>query len=198
MIRWGIFASGEGTNLQNVLDLEGSGKLPNQQISCVHVDRPCRAELRAKTAHKAILHLSSKAEDYEIQLLNFLRIHNVDRIFLLGYMRVLKASFLKAWSKPIINLHPSLLPAHKGLRAIERAFEAGDAELGVSLHEVTEILDSGRLLLQLKWSRPKAASLTEIENKIHQLEYEVVRQYLIDLDTQEARRLGSRHGESGV
>ncbi len=182
-IRWAVFASGNGTNLQNFLNLEKQGMLPTQEIALVHVDRPCRAQDRAQLFNKAIVFKSSKDPDYTPALLERLNLEQIDRIFLLGYMRILKPDFLKAFSKPIINLHPSLLPKHRGLDAIRKAYEAGDEELGVSIHEVVEELDAGPILHQAKLVRNPNESLEELTERLHQLEYQSVRDYLLSLES---------------
>lgn len=73
----------------------------------------------------------------------------IDKIFLLGFMRLLPASFLQKWQGRIFNLHPSLLPLYPGKNAIEKSYEAGDA-MGVSIHHVITEMDAGRVVLQKK------------------------------------------------
>jgi len=180
-IRWAVFVSGEGSNLQNFLDLESFG-LKRNEIVAVHADRGCRAIERARRSGKNILISSSKDPSYEEQLVDFLQKCKVDRIFLLGYMKILSGRFLSLWNKPIVNLHPSLLPKYPGLHAIERAFHAKEAELGVSLHEVTGRLDDGPLLRQLRFTRKGRESLAMVEEEVHCWERQIVRDYLFDLE----------------
>ena len=71
-----------------------------------------------------------------------------DWICLAGYMAVLSAAFVTRFAGRIINIHPSLLPAHKGLHTHQRALDAGDARHGASVHIVTPALDDGPLILQ--------------------------------------------------
>jgi phosphoribosylglycinamide formyltransferase 1 len=70
---------------------------------------------------------------------------SIDAIFLLGFMRIVPASFIERWEGRILNLHPSLLPSFPGLKSIERAVEA-DAPCGVTIHEVVAQVDAGPLL----------------------------------------------------
>jgi formyltetrahydrofolate-dependent phosphoribosylglycinamide formyltransferase len=77
-----------------------------------------------------------------------LRRHEVELVALAGYMRLLSAEFIQAWQGRILNVHPSLLPAYKGLDTHRRAIEAGEAQAGCSVHLVTESLDGGPVLAQ--------------------------------------------------
>ncbi|MEO1306968.1 MAG: phosphoribosylglycinamide formyltransferase [Pseudomonadota bacterium] len=73
-----------------------------------------------------------------------------DFICLAGFMRIFSADFVGQWSGRLLNIHPSLLPRHKGLNTHARAIEAGDAEHGCSVHQVTPALDDGPVLGQAK------------------------------------------------
>ena len=77
-----------------------------------------------------------------------LRRHGVELVALAGYMRLLSGPFIRAWEGRILNIHPSLLPAYKGLDTHRRALEAGENQAGCSVHLVTEALDDGPVLAQ--------------------------------------------------
>jgi formyltetrahydrofolate-dependent phosphoribosylglycinamide formyltransferase len=79
-----------------------------------------------------------------------LREHDVEVVALAGYMRLLSPGFIRAWEGRILNIHPSLLPAYKGLDTHRRALEAGEIWVGCSVHLVTEELDGGAVLAQAK------------------------------------------------
>jgi phosphoribosylglycinamide formyltransferase-1 len=149
----------------------------------VHADRPCRAIERAQEYGIPTWVQSPKADGYLTNTLEKLEQARIDRIFLLGYMRVLNADFLAAVSRPVLNLHPSLLPAYRGLRAIERAYEAGEPWVGVSIHEVTAELDAGPLVAQAKIERNAQESLDSLILRVHELEYALVREYLLSLES---------------
>jgi formyltetrahydrofolate-dependent phosphoribosylglycinamide formyltransferase len=87
---------------------------------------------------------------YEAAIDDALRAAGVQTIALAGYMRLLSPAFVAAWRDRIVNIHPSLLPAYKGLDTHERAIAAGDAEAGCSVHVVTEELDAGSVLAQAR------------------------------------------------
>jgi formyltetrahydrofolate-dependent phosphoribosylglycinamide formyltransferase len=103
-----------------------------------------------------------------------LRRHRVEVVALAGYMRLLSPEFIHAWEGRILNIHPSLLPAHKGLDTHRRAIEAGDLVAGCSVHIVTQALDDGPVLGRAEVRiRPRdtpdtlAARVLEEEHKLY-------------------------------
>lgn len=90
-----------------------------------------------KPAHEAAIDAQLRAWDTQI-------------VCLAGFMRVLTGDFVEAWKGRIINIHPSLLPAHKGLNTHARALAAGDAEHGASVHHVTAGIDEGPVIAQAR------------------------------------------------
>lgn len=88
--------------------------------------------------------------DYEAAIDGALRDAGVETIALAGYMRLLSDWLVGQWRDRIVNIHPSLLPAYKGLDTHARAIAAGDAEAGCSVHVVTEELDAGSVLAQAR------------------------------------------------
>ncbi len=87
---------------------------------------------------------------FEAELTKALVAHTPDIICLAGFMRVLAPNFVNQWQGQILNIHPSLLPKYKGLNTHARALEAGDAEAGCSVHQVTAELDGGPILGQAR------------------------------------------------
>ncbi|MBN8555253.1 MAG: hypothetical protein J0L93_07405 [Deltaproteobacteria bacterium] len=184
MIRWAVFVSGEGSNLQHFLNLE-KFSLKQNKIVCVIADRECRAVERAKKSKKKTA-VIEPGPAFSKQVLKFLKAEKVDAIFLLGFMRILKPDFLATFQKPIVNLHPSWLPHYKGKDAIQKAYEAEEDFMGVSLHHVVAEVDAGEILRQISFpvknsdgSRP---SLSEITERTHEFERKIVSDYLFDLE----------------
>ena len=87
---------------------------------------------------------------HEAALMEKLREAGADLVCLAGYMRILTPGFTGAWEGRMLNIHPSLLPKYKGLHTHARALEAGDAEHGCTVHEVTAALDGGPILGQAR------------------------------------------------
>ena len=89
-------------------------------------------------------------EEFDAALQATLKTHKIDIVCLAGFMRIFTAGFVDAWSGKMLNIHPSLLPKHKGLHTHQAAIDAGDAEAGCTVHMVTPDLDSGPILGQTK------------------------------------------------
>lgn len=158
MSRWAVFISGRGSNLQALIEI-----MPEIDISlCVSSHLKVAGVLRARRAGIPVMKIETKLGELEWK-----RIHQelvqrrIDKIFLLGFMRLLPASFLEKWQGRIFNLHPSLLPQHMGKNAIENSHQAGDA-MGVSIHHVIAEMDAGRVLLQKKILEKSAVSKHEM------------------------------------
>lgn len=181
-MRWAVFVSGTGSNLQNFLDLERKRILKKHRIVLVVADRPCPAIDKAKRAKKEVWIQSPKSEGFSKALLKALKAQRVDAIFLLGYMRILSEDFLKSWKKRIVNLHPSWLPQYPGLNAIERAVQADEDFLGVTLHEVVPEVDAGPILRQISFPRDRSLSLESLTEQVHAYERKLVTEFLLDLE----------------
>ena len=140
-MRLGVMCSGNGTNFQNIVtnyDLK-----EHEVVLMIHNTKECGAAKKA--AKYGIPHVRIPHKD-EDKMVEMFKAWNVDLIILAGYMRVLKDP--DAFSAPIINVHPSLLPKYKGLHAVEQALESGDRITGCTVHMVTKELDSGKILMQ--------------------------------------------------
>lgn len=95
-------------------------------------------------------HEGMAREDFDALLDAALRDHDVELVALAGYMRLLSDAFVAKWEGRLLNIHPSLLPEHKGLDTHRRALVAGDEYAGCSVHLVTTDLDSGPVLAQAR------------------------------------------------
>jgi phosphoribosylglycinamide formyltransferase-1 len=96
-----------------------------------------------------------------------------DFIVLAGYMRILSAAFVRAFEHRILNIHPSLLPAYKGLDTHQRALDNGESRHGVSIHLVTAELDDGPILLQGSYPIEAGDSAADLQAKGHRLEHQM-------------------------
>ena len=117
---------------------------------------------------------SISAQEYHSQLLAAVQGYEFDLMVLCGYMKILPASFLQAIKVPIINLHPSLLPQHKGLGAIERSFNDNNRYGGVSVHFVSEEVDSGDIIDQRKIDKTKTPTLAAYTKQVKFAEFELL------------------------
>lgn len=147
-----VLASGRGSNLQAVLDAIVSGRLDAQVVG-VFSDKPDADALQRVPAP---LRWAARPRDftsrdaYELALGDAITTCQPDWILCAGYMRILGADIVNRFAGRMINIHPSLLPRHKGLHTHQQAIDAGDCEHGASIHLVTAELDAGAVLAQAR------------------------------------------------
>ena len=144
--RFAVLASGSGTNLQALLDA-----YPDELVVVAGDRKGAFAFERARLAGVPIEHVDPAGfmsrEDYDRELAERVAAHDVSLVVGAGYMRVLSPAFLERFPA-ILNVHPSLLPEFRGLRAVHRALEAGVRETGVTVHFMVEEVDAGPIVAQ--------------------------------------------------
>ena len=144
----GILISGRGSNMMALVENAGDA----YEVVVVASDKPDAPGLAwARERGVPTFALSPKGigkPAYEAAITGALREAGADIVALAGYMRLLSNEFVAEWRGRIVNIHPSLLPAYKGLDTHQRAIDAGDSEAGCSVHIVTEELDAGEVLGQ--------------------------------------------------
>jgi phosphoribosylglycinamide formyltransferase 1 len=140
----GVLVSGEGTNLQALVD----AGLP---IVAVASNRHDASALRRVPGIPTAVFELENYESREVRdtaMAEWLRSHRVRLVVLAGYMHLLTAPFLDRFASAVVNVHPSLLPAFPGAHAVEEQLAAGVTESGASVHIVDEGIDSGPVLAQ--------------------------------------------------
>ena len=150
--RLAVLASGRGSNLQCLLDAIAADQL-HAQIVGVFSDKPAAAALD-KVAPEQRWARSPKdfadREAFDDALADALAASQPDWILCAGYMRILGAAFVQRFNGRLINIHPSLLPLHKGLHTHAQAIAGGYAEHGASVHFVVPELDAGAVIAQAR------------------------------------------------
>jgi len=153
-VRVAVLISGRGSNMLALSEYKRRDPDRHYEIVLVASNVPAARglvlakRLGIKTWSKPHRGLSREAFDSALDAV--LLEHKVELIALAGYMRLLSAGFVDKWEGRILNIHPSLLPLHKGLDTHQRAIMAGDEHGGCSVHLVTAELDSGPVLAQAK------------------------------------------------
>ncbi len=145
--RLAVLISGSGTNLQAIIDAIQSGQL-QAEVAVVLSNCTTAAGLqRAIRAGIPTLTLDHRSypdrSGFDQAMIDELDRFQPDTVVLAGFMRILSTGFVRHYHGRLINIHPSLLPRHKGLHTHRRALEAGDSEHGCTVHFVTEELDGG-------------------------------------------------------
>ena len=154
-LRIAVLVSGSGSNLQVLIDAMQAGALPIEIIGVISNREDAYAITRAKDAGIEVAVLSHVESGKRMGIKTFekhataqLEVWQPDLVVLAGFMRVLSADFIDNAPAPMINLHPSLLPAYKGLDTHTRVLCSGEREHGCSIHVVTAELDAGQVLSQ--------------------------------------------------
>jgi phosphoribosylglycinamide formyltransferase-1 len=150
--RLGVLISGRGSNLQAIIDAVRDRRL-DATIAVVVSDRADAAGLvRARHAGIDAIHLNPRdhadRHAYDSAIVEMLRQHQVGLVCLAGFMRLVGRPLLDAFPNRILNIHPSLLPAFRGLDAQRQALEHGVRVSGATVHFVVEELDAGPIVLQ--------------------------------------------------
>ena len=168
--RWAIFISGTGSNLHAMIDLRDYVDI----ALVVSSKAQAPGLLKAKRAGIPTLVLDSKI-NWTILHQELIK-YRVQRIFLLGFMKLLPEDFVKLWEGKMLNVHPSLLPLHPGLKSIEKAFAKKDP-IGVTVHEVTREMDAGQKVFQKRLADISYdIPLEAVEQMVHLAEHRLVRE----------------------
>jgi phosphoribosylglycinamide formyltransferase 1 len=172
-----VLASGAGTNLQALLDrVHGRNGV---RVVAVASDKPgARALQRAEAAGVPVA--AFPASDFadraarDSAIAGWLASRETELVVLAGYMQLLSPDFLERFQGRVINVHPALLPAFPGLRAVEQALEYGVKVFGVTVHFVDEGMDSGPVILQRAVELPDASSPEEVMRHLQPIEHELL------------------------
>jgi phosphoribosylglycinamide formyltransferase 1 len=176
-VKVGVLASGAGTNLQAILDrLHGRGDV---EVVAVGSDMPAAEALR-RAERAGVPARAFPAEDYpdralrDAAMADWLVERGVALVVLAGYMRLLAPGFLARFPQRVINVHPALLPAFPGVRAIEQALAYGVKVFGVTVHFVDDGVDSGAIIFQRAVELPTAREPGEVREALRPLEHDLL------------------------
>lgn len=194
-----VFASGSGSNFEALVQHSQLQSWPTT-ISMLIVDRPgAKAIERAKRLQIPVHVLSPKdfstKEDYEAAILRLLNENQIEWIVLAGYLRIIGSTLLDCYEGRIVNIHPSLLPAFPGLRAIQQAWEYGVKVTGVTVHFVDAGLDTGPIIAQKVVSIEETDTLSSLTEKVHAVEHELYAACVYQVITGQIQFHSSNHGE---
>ena len=165
----GVLVSGNGTNLQALID----AGLPVAAVASSRKDALALVRARNAGIPTAAFSLDCHPvrEERDLLMATWLEEHGVDLVVLAGYMQILTTAFLDRFSGRIVNVHPSLLPAFPGTRAIADALEAGVETTGVTVHFVDEGVDTGPVIAQEPVPVEPSGTL---EERIHAVEHRLL------------------------
>ena len=175
----GVLVSGEGTNLQAILDAGLSVR------AVASSRRESRALERAQAAGvpAAAFELADfeSREERDLAMADWLEEHGATLVACAGYMHLLTPAFLARFPDRIVNIHPSLLPAFAGTTPIEDALAAGATETGVTVHWVDEGVDSGLVIAQERVAIDDGETALALRERLHAVEHRLYPQILREL-----------------
>jgi phosphoribosylglycinamide formyltransferase 1 len=176
-MRVAVLVSGEGSNLQAIID-QAHGRDGVEVVAVASNRAEARGLERARAAgvetgvFAAADRLDRERRDDELAA--WLEQRGVELVVLAGFMELLGGSFIGRFSGRIVNVHPSLLPAFPGVRAIEQALDYGAKLGGVTVHFVDEGVDSGAIIMQEAFEFPYSRDIAAIEERIHEIEHRLL------------------------
>ncbi len=180
--RLAILISGQGSNMLAIAAACSSGRIP-AQVAAVIADTPDAGGIERARAQglptfvvdrrQFVREGRTDREAFESALSAAIAASRADYVILAGFMRVLSAGFVARHAGRMLNIHPSLLPRHKGLDTHARALAAGDAEHGASVHFVTSELDGGPLIAQAVVPVLAGDDVAGLSGRVHAAEHKL-------------------------
>ncbi len=176
MINAAIFASGEGSNAENLMT--HFAKDPRIRIKLVVTNKDNAGVVARAEKHKKIVQIISKEalSNYTEKIIEFLRSEKIDLIILAGFLLKIPEALVKAFPNKIVNIHPSLLPKYGGTgmygsHVHKAVIQNKETESGITVHFVNEEYDKGKIILQAKCAVDTNETPETLALKIHDLEY---------------------------
>jgi phosphoribosylglycinamide formyltransferase 1 len=175
-LRVAVLLSGEGTNLQALLDtVHGRDGVEIVAVASNRAEARGLERARAAGVETAVFSAADSPRDERDRALgDWLEQRDVQLVVLAGFMEILSGPFIRRFAGRIVNVHPSLLPAFPGVRAIEQALAYGVKLVGVTVHLVDEGVDTGPIVLQEAIECPYSRDIAEAEQRIHAVEHRLL------------------------
>mgnify|MGYP001422298145 CR=1 FL=1 len=181
-----VFISGRGSNLKNLIKYSKS-KYSQIKIKLV-ISNKFNAKGLIFAKNNNIKYFTINYENFDIsekKILKILYIYKIELICLAGFMKIISENFIKKFKKPILNIHPSLLPRYKGLNPHNKVLKNKEKFSGATVHLVTKKLDSGKIILQKKIRVLKNDNIKTLEKKILEVEHKLypkaIKKFLLNL-----------------
>jgi phosphoribosylglycinamide formyltransferase 1 len=172
-----VLISGEGTNLQALLDsVHGRDGIEVVAVAASRADARGLERAQRAGVETGVFALADHPDRAarDRALAGWLDERGPDLIVLAGFMELLTAEFIRGYAGRMINVHPALLPAFPGVRAIEQALDYGVKVGGVTIHFVDEGVDTGPVLLQEAFDLPYHRDIAAIEQRVHEIEHRLL------------------------
>ncbi|NHI01254.1 MULTISPECIES: phosphoribosylglycinamide formyltransferase [Oceanimonas] len=172
-----VLISGNGSNLQALLDQAAAGRLGGEVVAVISNKADAYGLERARAAGVATEVLPGRdfadRDSFDAALRQRIDGYTPDLVVLAGFMRILTPALVRHYEGRMLNIHPSLLPKYQGLNTHQRAIDAGDDEHGCSVHFVTEELDGGPVILQARVPVFADDDATTVAERVHVQEHAI-------------------------
>ena len=174
-MRIAVLVSGNGSNLQALIDAQLGKQLSGQIIGVLSNKADAYALQRAEKANIATTVISHKdypnRESFDDAMHQQLLAWQIDLVILAGFMRILTPNFVSQWQGKMLNIHPSLLPFYKGINTHQRVLNTGDRLHGCTVHFVTAELDAGQSIAQSAIQVSLHDNVESLAQRVHELEH---------------------------
>ncbi len=166
-----VFISGKGSNLKRLILNSNNYNFPIKIKLIVCSNKNAEGLKFAKKWSIPYLIFNNNQNLFENKILIKLKIYKINLILLAGYMKILSKKFIRSFRKPIINIHPSLLPKFKGLNTFEKVLQKKEKKTGCTVHFVNEKLDAGKIILKKSFYINSKDNISSLKKKTQALEY---------------------------
>ena len=169
-----IFISGRGSNLRSIVKYSKKKKSLIEVALVISNNKKAKGLIFSNKSKINNIYIKySNRRSFENHSLKLLKKYKIDLICLAGFMKILSGNFIKNFKKPVLNIHPSLLPKYKGLNTHYRAIKNKDKYSGATVHVVDKKLDSGRIIMQKSVIILKSDNETSLKKKVLKIEHEI-------------------------
>ena len=166
-----VFISGNGTNLKNLIKSSRDYNFPIKIDLIVANKLNAPGIVYAKKNSIPFFFVNTKSRLFEQELINQLKRYKISLICLAGYMKIISKRFLSIFNKPVLNIHPSLLPKFKGLDTYKKILKEREKITGCTVHFVNEKLDSGNIICKKSFFIENNDDEISLKKKTQKLEY---------------------------
>ncbi len=191
MKRIAIFASGSGTNAENIIKYFANSQAI--KIALILSNKADAFVIERAKKYQIETYVLGKSEFYESnKVLNMLRDRKIDHIVLAGFLWLIPSDLIGEYPRKILNIHPALLPKYGGkgmygMKVHEAVLLNGEAESGITIHEVNEHYDKGEIIYQAVCKIEPVDTPDSLANKVHALEYvhfpKIIEQWILKTAT---------------
>lgn len=177
-----IFASGTGSNFEAIVDdVRLKDYMEVKLLVCDQAHALVIDKAKKRNIETFVFSAQNFKNKNEYEKIILEKVKDFDFIFLAGYMRLISSEFLNTFKKPILNIHPSLLPKYKGKDAILQAYNQNEQIIGVTIHYVNEEMDGGEIIASDSIKVEENESLASVTKRIHQLEHQLYPKIILEL-----------------